>query len=573
MQPESTTQPSLLDRIPTRYRELVDPDLLEEMWVLAVKTDPEKQRIQQQEREEVIRAFRQQYELQEQSKNRQIEDLYAKLDEATRSRFSEFQIQAGEFIREAIQSGDEFIARYAKHLSKEELYALHVLQNEWGTAKEEDRQFEVQFDQKRSHLQVTLIHLQQRLALAFAKQASVAVQAPQTPQPQQIVVPESQTSELKQEQKNSLDVKNISSVEAFAHNTSLETKEEYTQSLEKAIEALGRHKGIATLEREDVPTIVISDIHARRDFLVNVLKYQIDGESVHAKLKRGEINIVCVGDGMHSESGKNWEVNLLKYDIDGFLAETTDRNVFDRVVEYKQALEAVAGKPLKQMTFVEIKQAGNQAPAVAVFQKILPILQAEFMKREMVKSLGAMKMVMDLKSAYPDSFHYTRGNHDDIAEKIKKYHKFANESQQVKEWVTTTYGDDFLQKYAQFEEALPVMVRSKTGQIVVTHTVPDKALTQAEVEGRSRDTNISLTWTDNTKDGSSQEAVDGTLANVNAGNARWFIGHRDVPDEMGLAREQFGRVVQINNKNKQVIAIQRPGGSFDKDRDVVDVAA
>ncbi len=570
MQPESTTQPSPLDRIPIRYRGIVDPDVLEEIWVPAVQADLDAEKLQQQERRESLQAFRKRYALNEQAKENQIAEAFGRLDGAIQTRFSEFQANAGEFIRQAIQSGDEFVTRYATGLSPEESYVLRTLQNEWGTAQEENKEFHIRFDTTRTHLERTLINLQQRLALAYARKESVAVSAPQT---EKTDASQSQTPELKQEQKSSLDVKSISSIEAFAQNTGLETKGDYTQSLERAIEVLSRHQGIATLEREDVPTIVISDIHARRDFLVNVLKHNIDGESVHEKLKRGEINIVCVGDGMHSENGKSWDAKFLKYDIEGFLNETTDRNVFDSVVEYKQALETVSQKPLKQMTFVEIKQAGNQPSVEAVFQNILPILQAEFMRREMVKSLGVMKMVMDLKSAYPDSFHYTRGNHDDMAEKIKQYHKFANESQQVKEWVTTTYGNDFLQKYTKFEEALPVMVRSKTGQIVVTHTVPNKALTQAEVEERLQGTNISLTWTDNTKGGSSQEAVDGTLANVNAGNARWFIGHRDVPDEMGLAREQFGKVVQINNKDKQVIAIQRPGGSFDKDRDVVDVAA
>src|SRR4030042_3764703 len=64
--------------------------------------------------------------------------------------------------------------------------------------------------------------------------------------------------------------------------------------------------GIIFLDR-DIPSILVPDIHARMDLLLSVLLNRDDyGDNALKSLYKNELQIVCLGDGMHSE-GRGYE--------------------------------------------------------------------------------------------------------------------------------------------------------------------------------------------------------------------------------------------------------------------------
>lgn len=322
----------------------------------------------------------------------------------------------------------------------------------------------------------------------------------------------------------------LESLKLFSEKQELETRKSYEVSLDRAIEALKGTEGIVELKNQDVPTIIISDLHARRDFLMNVLSQKDqNGQTVLDLLKDGKVNIVCLGDGMHSEVGKNW--------------------YFD--VNWEQEQE---GKPPKH----SIADADQ-------YKKV--------MEAEMIRSLGMMKMVMDLKAASPDYFHYVRGNHDDIKETIFGFMKYVpedigGESGLVRRWTTENYGQDFLDKWAKFESMLPLVVQGKG--FVASHTIPEEQLTRSRINDREKDAARQLLWTDNTdisdKDPAKQHIFRENLKNFGAVDSKWVIGHRRVPNKY---RQQFGgQLIQINSSVKQLVAVFYPDAAFDPERNI-----
>jgi hypothetical protein len=111
-------------------------------------------------------------------------------------------------------------------------------------------------------------------------------------------------------------------------------------------------QGLVELRR-DLPTILIPDLHGRRDYLDAVLATRdgATGKTYLELLRRGQVQVVCLGDLMHTEvRGELWRRGM---------------------------------------------------PDVA-------------MRLEMAESLGTVRRVAELKAAFPSTFHVLRGNHDDV---------------------------------------------------------------------------------------------------------------------------------------------------------------
>ncbi len=320
---------------------------------------------------------------------------------------------------------------------------------------------------------------------------------------------------------------NLDYFKELSKKDNLETKESYEASLNKALEVLKNQGGIVEL-KENIPTIVIPDIHARREMLFNILdKNLVSKDSKEKKkifdlLKEGRINIVCLGDGMHSEVAENWA--------------WSDNN-----------------DPQKQVK----------------------------LKAEMIKSLGTMKMIMDLKSTFPENFHYIRGNHDNILGHegdMPGFAKYNSESINIKQWVETSYGRDFLNKYASMEKNLPLLAKLNKS-VVFSHTAPSDIFSGVQINERNpavsganynENTGGGLTWTDNTRGQTSSEKIEGTLHNIGADGAKWIIGHRPTGNEK--YREQFnGKLIQINDPNKGLFAIIQANKTFDPKNDIKEV--
>ncbi|MCK5267799.1 MAG: hypothetical protein KAR07_06515, partial [Spirochaetes bacterium] len=136
--------------------------------------------------------------------------------------------------------------------------------------------------------------------------------------------------------------------------------------------------GIVYLKK-NLPTIIIPDLHARMDFFLNVLFYKDStGLSNLQKLGLNLLQIVCVGDGFHAEerAQKRWLLAL-----EEFNNEYEDHKNIDQ---------------------------------------------------EMKESFNLMEMVMRTKIAFPEVFHFLKGNHENIANETNHgnhpFRKFAFES-------------------------------------------------------------------------------------------------------------------------------------------------
>lgn len=385
----------------------------------------------------------------------------------------------------------------------------------------------------------------------------------------------------------------LSSLDQYAARTEVDKKEAYERSLEEVTRLLEQKDGI--VELQDLPTIVIPDLHARRDFLLNVMKREIDGKTVYELLKEGKINVVCVGDGMHSENSNNWLPTREEGVVDpvsGTFIPKTDASEkkilteYGRLMEERGAAMLELGKANPGNNAEDLIRAFNNSPK---YTDLRNRIKSEFEKQttilmglEMNRSLGLKKMIMDLKTQFPDNFHYIRGNHDVINENVGK---FNNESENVRIWLRAQYGQDFIDRWERFENALPVLVKGK--DFVVSHAAPFTTYSEQDIrakkpevvglKGVTTETGSKaprgLIWTDNTKDNQMpfiENAIRGTMSNLGMPeNSHWIIGHRPVefPDTY---RSQFnGRLVQVNSPQHQFITFVSNNRPFDPQKDVI----
>ncbi|BCL78648.1 metallophosphoesterase [Ktedonobacteria bacterium brp13] len=326
----------------------------------------------------------------------------------------------------------------------------------------------------------------------------------------------------------------------FAEHDQLESVETYRAALKAIVEVLPQPGGLLYLP--DLPTLIIPDLHARREMLLAILKTHImegssAGKQVFELLQQGHINVVCLGDIVHSEERSHWVINL----------------------------------------------DGECTP--------------ELLDKEMVRSLGAGAMVMYLKLQFPDHFHCLRGNHDDMAGELGTFRKFVGirrdeqdevvlvdgrpiltadkgEPEIVRDWVLTRegWGQAFLDAWTQFERALPLFAQGS--YYVMSHTLPNIPVSESALCDPNKLREITLELTSNR--GINRLAIESTLDNLGMKNSvqRWFYGHTPVPPAKndGKYEEDLdGLIIRLNNPKKQVFAYVPEAGNerhFDPIRDV-----
>ncbi|GCE14987.1 metallophosphoesterase [Tengunoibacter tsumagoiensis] len=315
----------------------------------------------------------------------------------------------------------------------------------------------------------------------------------------------------------------LDALSAFAKHDQLELPTTYLAALDAVSNVLPQRGSL--LELQDLPTIIIPDLHARREMLVTILGTRfsegpLSGYSIFELLQQGRLQVVCVGDIVHSEKRDHWVVNL----------------------------------------------DGEWTP--------------ELLEREMTYSLGMGAMIMYLKICYPQHFHCLRGNHDDMAMEMGPYRKFVGlkcndqkevieidgkpvftadkgESGIVKDWVLTRegWGETFLDAWTRFERALPLFAQGN--YYVVTHTLPLIPLSRAELQNPERPREVVKELTSSR--GIHPTALEETLDNLGIREKvqRWFYGHTPVPEKHngGKYEEDLeGLLIRLNNPEKYVFA-------------------
>jgi|GEM_PF-2275963 len=190
-----------------------------------------------------------------------------------------------------------------------------------------------------------------------------------------------------------------------------------------------RPGGVVEL-RKDLPTLLIPDLHGKREMLFKILtEKNEDGKSNLERLLKNELQIVILGDAVHTES----------------------RNKLEE-------------QGMAQNEFYQ----GNT-------QKALEILD-----KEIADSFGTVMMLMKLKELSPNNFHYLRGDHEVQKETYFGVSKGGIcQSTLVKLYFENKYGSDFLDKYDEFEESLPLVAIGN--QFVASHAPHFKPFTKEEI--------------------------------------------------------------------------------------------
>ncbi len=279
--------------------------------------------------------------------------------------------------------------------------------------------------------------------------------------------------------------------------------------------------GIVYLKK-DIPAIIVPDIHARMDFFINImLDKSLEDMCNVEKLASGEVQIICVGDGVHGEkrAAMRWAQAFKEFGSDFAVHDSMDE--------------------------------------------------------EMRESLGTMEMVMEIKLNFPANFHFLKGNHENIKNEEGggnyPFVKFSYEGPMVAYYMQKFYGEEFLDEYSQFEKNLPLFAVGRN--FVVSHAEPMAFYDKDSILGyRSNpDAVEGLTWTadDAANNGSVRQMLDYYIENeADRGKSFYFGGHRPVKKLYNSRAD--GRYVQIHNPDKFIIA--KIGlDEIDLDRDIVEL--
>ena len=299
----------------------------------------------------------------------------------------------------------------------------------------------------------------------------------------------------------------------------------------------GNPGGLLILDK-DIPSVIVPDIHARPNFIKNILNYslpkrffcdseaEVKKDNILSLLEQNKINCICVGDAFHTER------TIDRWDL--------------------------------------IQKEFNQG-----------IVVGPYMQQEMTECLASFCALINLKLSFPQNFHFLKGNHENILNVSNdgdcSFYKYADEAAMVKAFISNFYGEDILFLISLYEKLLPLV--AKTKKCVVSHAEPALSLTKDEIINvRQNPKNVySLIWTKNgdvheetakniikelgfTKESEVKKKKDDIL---------YFVGHRPVKNVYEL--RQKGKVVQFHNVEGQHIAVVHYKKKFNLEKDFFDV--
>ncbi|OGH00043.1 MAG: hypothetical protein A2600_13820 [Candidatus Lambdaproteobacteria bacterium RIFOXYD1_FULL_56_27] len=279
----------------------------------------------------------------------------------------------------------------------------------------------------------------------------------------------------------------------------------------------GGHPGGLVLLKEDLPTFILPDLHGRHEFLKDCLSYRHGGRTLLEGLEAKAVQLVCLGDGMHSE---------------------------------------LRGRERWQRGLAEYEQGFEDSPA---------------MDQEMEENLKTMALVLELKAKFGPMFHFFKGNHENILGLSvggdHPFAKFAAESPMTKLWVEKNLGEDFLNLYANFEQALPILGRGRN--FLLAHSRPrepygfDQVINYKDypdlIEG--------LTWTrDHQAQPGAIPAMYKGLLGGNSQESLWISGHTPVANLYRF--EAVERLLLIHNPARRVVCRIEPGRAFQLETDI-----
>ena len=270
------------------------------------------------------------------------------------------------------------------------------------------------------------------------------------------------------------------------------------------------------------PTVIVPDIHARPDFVKNFLNCPLPADflegpvpeqsvTVLEALKKKLINVVCVGDAVHTELyGARWSL----------IAE-------------------------------EFKKGEHQG---------------FFMTEEMILNFATLCSLMKLKIRFPQNFHFLKGNHENILNcnygGDYAFYKYADEGEMVRTFVTEYYGEKILEQIARYENLLPLAAYGKN--YVVSHAEPAGSYKREQLIDAKFDEEVveGLIWTRNgvVNKPTAMNIMVNLLGKRQAKKSLYFAGHRPVKGLFNF--RQDGTFLQIHNPHNQNIFLVRQDKPF-----------
>ncbi len=277
--------------------------------------------------------------------------------------------------------------------------------------------------------------------------------------------------------------------------------------------------GLLDFSDQKKTIIIVPDIHGRRNFLLKILKFEVEGKSIFDLLLQKEAIIVCVGDAIHTER------------------KPEDRNRWIKAYE-----EFSSGRVVN-----------------------------DFMQEEMIYDVNTLLMLAELKITFPENFHFLKGNHENIDNSCshgnRSFRKYAQEGKMVTSFILDYYSEAALHVIKCYENALPLVCLFDS--VVISHAEPVKSYTRQDIiDGLTCDDVVyGLTWTGN--DVAEKNSVINTCRNlkVDMQSVLWFGGHRPVPGNYLL--RQNGLYIQIHNPDRMNIAVLKYGCEFNPETDIV----
>lgn len=317
----------------------------------------------------------------------------------------------------------------------------------------------------------------------------------------------------------------------------------------------GKCGSLIDFQNEDKLTLVVPDLHARPDFLLDILSADVKkfldeneldflfcaksrtdcvkcGNSVFEMLQNDLIRLVFVGDILHSENNRNrW------YQIED-----------------------------------EFEQKNYSGEKMCI---------------EMGEGLSVLFSLCRLKASFPKNIHILKGNHENILNKTGNgdfgFKKFVDEGEMCRLFVQNYYGDDILFLIHCFEKELPLVFVSKNA--VVSHAEPKTAFSRKEIINARNNAEIiyGFTWTANgeAEEGSVGQIIKNLVCETEKNKCEtanenpcekdyvYLAGHRPVKDNFEL--RQGGKFIQIHNVKKQNVAVVKFWKKFSPENDIVSV--
>jgi len=270
--------------------------------------------------------------------------------------------------------------------------------------------------------------------------------------------------------------------------------------------------------RKDIPTIILPDLHGRYDFFYAVLKAQFtEKKTILDALSDETVQILCLGDAFHSEARgiKRWNTAFDEY-TGGFKKHRA-------------------------------------------------------MDEEMTESLTLMEMVMHCKCAFSDTFHFLKGNHENIQNEEgngnHRFRKFSFEGEMVREYILKFYGEEFLVTYATLEKRFPLFAVGIN--FLASHSEPKRFFSETElINARlNPEVTLGLTWTNNNEaeKNSVRHMLEHYLTDPETGI--YFGGHRPVSNRYLLRAGK--KYIQIHNPEGRNTALIVPSRPFNPDTDIL----